>query len=316
MVSVRVIASIVIAVAIACGVSTYAYVHWQSTHVAKAFSIGLGVEFNTHATPIWIALHEHLFRKYGLNVSKVLKFKTGLELAAAFARGEVQAGWACLGPALMIIARGVPLKIIAKVHDYGYALVVNPRKISSIKDLNGIVVYAPGKGSPCYLLLLKVEERYGIKFKAIRFMKPPAALAALLSGEIEAAAIPEPYSSVAEYKGLKVLLRAQDIWPDMPGSFLVVTDSLLKKHPDVVRKLVEVTYEGIKILKSNPELAAKIDSEVLGLPVKVTRHSISELQWNTTISIKEIQKYIDFMYSHGILKKRLNASKIVVVVKP
>lgn len=312
----KTIAGAVVIVIIASLIGAYAYMHALSHRAGSLYSVSLGVEYNTHATPIWIALHDNLFRKYGLNVTKVIKFKTGLDLAAAMARGEVQVAWACLGPALMIIAKGIPIKIVAKVHNYGYALVVNPGKVHSLKDLNGKVVYAPGKGSPCYLLLLKIEEKYGIKFAAIKFMKPPAMLAALLSGEIEAGAIPEPYSSVAEAKGLRVLLRAQDVWPDMPGSYLVVSADLLKKDPEVVKKLVEVTYAGINELRSNLSRAAEIDSQVLGIPFSVAKHSIEMLQWNTTIDVNQIQEYINFMYEHHILKVKLNASQIVVPVKP
>ncbi len=313
----KTIAGVVTVIIVASLIGAYAYVHFiSSQRVRGLYSVALGVEYNTHATPIWIALHDNLFKKYGLNVTKVVKFKTGLDLAAALARGEVKVAWACLGPALMIIAKGVPLRIVAKVHDYGYALVVNPKKVHSLKDLSGKVVYAPGKGSPCYLLLLKIEEKYGIKFAAIKFMKPPAMLAALLSGEIEAGAIPEPYSSVAEAKGLRVLLRAQDVWPNMPGSYLVVTEDVLRKDPELVKKLVEVTYAGIRELEKDPIRAAKIDSEVLGIPVTVAEHSIKMLQWNTSVDVKQIQKYIDFMYENHILKVRLNASKIVVPVKP
>ncbi len=312
----KIIAGVVAVAIIISLVCAYAYMNLRSHEVKSLYSVKLGVEYNTHATPIWIALHDGLFKKYGLNVTKVVKFKTGLELAAAIARGDVQVAWACLGPALMIIAKGVPIKIVAKVHNYGYALVINPKKVHSLKDLAGKVVYAPGKGSPCYLLLLKIEEKYGIKFAAIKFMRPPAMLAALLSGEISAAAMPEPYDSVAEARGMKVLLRAQDVWPNMPGSFLVVSDSLLRKDPEVVKKLVAVTYAGIKELESNISRAAEIDSQVLGIPVNVAKHSISMLQWNTTIDVKQIQEYIDFMYEHHILKVRLNASQIVVPVKP
>ena len=312
----KIIVGVVTAVIIVSMIGVYAYMHFFSRRAESLYSVGLGVEYNTHATPIWIALHDGLFRKYGLNVTNVVKFKTGLDLAAAMARGDVQVGWACLGPALMIIAKGVPVKIVAKVHNYGYALVVNPKKVRDLKDLNGKVVYAPGKGSPCYLLLLKIEDKYGVKFAAIKFMKPPAMLAALLSGEISAAAIPEHYASVAEARGMKVLLRAQDVWPNMPGSFVVVSESLLKNDPEVVKKIVAVTYAGIKELESNPSKAAEVDSQVLGIPVSVAKHSISMLQWNTTIDIKQIQEYIDFMYEHHILKVRLNASQIVVPVKP
>jgi len=312
----KIIAGVIAAILIASLVGAYAYAHFLSQRAESLYSVGLGVEYNTHATPIWIALHDGLFKKYGLNVTNVVKFKTGLDLAAAMARGDVQVGWACLGPALMIIAKGVPVKIVAKVHNYGYALAVNPKKVRDLKDLNGKVVYAPGKGSPCYLLLLKIEDKYGVKFAAIKFMKPPAMLAALLSGEISAAAIPEHYASVAEARGLKVLLRAQDVWPNMPGSFVVVSDSLLKNDPEAVKKIVAVTYAGIKELRNDPLKAAEIDSKVLEIPVNVAKHSISMLQWNTTIDVKQIQKYIDFMYEHHILKVRLNASQIVVPVKP
>ncbi|MEM2021157.1 MAG: hypothetical protein QXP80_02885, partial [Zestosphaera sp.] len=45
--------------------------------------VGLGVEFNTHATPVWVALHAGLFKEHGLNITTLLKFRTGAELAAA-----------------------------------------------------------------------------------------------------------------------------------------------------------------------------------------------------------------------------------------
>jgi len=308
------IVAAVVVVALASAITSYYILQCVSNTSATTYTynIGLGVEFNTHATPVWVALHDGLFCKYGVNVTKVFKFRTGLELAAALARGDVEVGWACLGPALVIIDKGIPIKIVAKVHNHGYALVVNSSKIKSIKDLNRSVVYSPGKGSPCYLLLLKIEDKYHIKFKAIKFMPPATLLSALLSGEIGAAALPEHYASVAGSKGLKVLARSQEVWPNLPGSFLVVNEELLKKNPDLVRKLIEVTYEGIRKIKKDPDYVAKIDSDVLGVSKDVAKHSISVLDWNTTIDIKEIQKYIDFMYAHGVLHKRLNATDIVV----
>ncbi len=272
--------------------------------------VGLGVEFNTHATPVWIALNDGSFEKAGINVSKVFKFRTGLELAAAMARGDVDAGWACLGPALKIIDKGIPVKIVGKVHNHGYALVVNPEKVKSVTDLNGSTVYTPGKGSPCYLLLLKIEDVYGISCKEA-FMTPANILSALLSNQIDAAVIPEHYASVAESKGLKVLIRSQDIWPNMPGSFIVVREELLEKNPELVKKLVEITKEKIEKVKSNPEYAANVDAKELGIGENIARWSISMLDWNTTMDIAEIQDYIDFMYQHGILKKRLNATEVV-----
>lgn len=283
-------------------------IHMPSS--AGAHSIGIGVEFNTHATPAWIALHEGLFSRYSINLTKVFKFQTGLELASAFARGDVQAGWVCLGPALVIANKGIPIKIVAKVHNYGYGIVVSP-KIASLKDLDGKKVYCPGKGSPAYLLLLKIEDEYGLKFKKA-FAKPQAILSALLSGQIDAAALPEHRPTVAESKGLKVLLISQDIWPNMPGSYLVVKEELIKRDPEVIQRLIEINKHGLKVIKEKPDYAAKIAGEYLGISEELARRSLSRLEFNSTLNVDEIQRYIDFMHSHGIIKK-LNASDLVYV---
>ncbi len=287
------------------------FIQEENTLGSRTVSLHIGVEFNTHATPVWIALKDGLFSKEGINITGVLKFRTGLELAAALARGDVKAGWVCLGPALIIIDRGIPVKIVAKYHNYGYELVVNPANIKDVNDLNNTVIYTPGKGSPAYLLLLKMEEKYGIRFKGIHFMKPQNILAALLSGEINAAFLPEHYASVAWSKGMKILLTAQDLWPNMPGSFLVVRDDLIRNDPGVVRGLVKATLEGIHIINSNISEAVEADSVYLGVPPAVANHSIHMLEWNTTMDISLIQQYIDFMYAHGLLKHHLNASDIV-----
>ncbi len=274
-------------------------------------AISIGVEFNTHATPVWVALQNDLFERYGINVTHVLKFRTGLELAAALARGDVKAGWACLGPALLIIDKGIPVKIVAKYHNYGYELVVNPERVKGVSDLNGSVIYTPGKGSPAYLLALKVEEKYHIKFRAIHFMKPQNILAAMLSGRINAAFLPEHYASVAWWKGMRILLTAKEIWPNMPGSFLVISDDLIRKDPELVKKLVEVTYEGVETVKNNLTAAINADSKYLGVPPGVANHSIHMLQWTTEMNLTNIQEYIDFMYAHGILHHELNATEVV-----
>ncbi len=284
---------------------------WVRENASAQETVSLGVEFNTHATPVWIALHNNQFEKNGIRVDRVFKFRTGLELAAAMARGDVDIGWACLGPALMIIDKGIPVVIVAKYHNYGYGIVVDPKVIRDIGDLEGKTIYTPGKGSPAYLLLLRVAEKYNISYGSIRFMPPPEIFSALLSGRAVAAALPEHYLSLAESKGYRVLVRAQDIWPDMPGSFIVVQKRLLEENPGLVKKIVSITNSNLVLIKNNPDYVASIDAMALGIPLSVARRSIGMLEWNTTIDYAFVQEYIDYMYSHGILKHRLNATDII-----
>ena len=302
---------LVAGVAVSLLIISYVSYAYFTSGMTASNHISIGVEFNTHATPVWIGLKSHLFRSQDVEIGKVFKFRTGLELAAALARGDVKVGWACLGPILLILDKGIPIKIIGKYHNYGYELVVNPSEIRSVYGLNGSTVYTPGKGSPAYLLLLKAEEKYGIKFGTVRFMKPQNILAALLSGRAYAAFLPEHYATVAAYKGMKILLTAKQIWPHMPGSFVVVSTDLIKKNPQLVRELLNVTYQGIHIIRTNITEAINADSWALGIPPQVANKSIHMLEWNTTIDLKEIQEYINFMYDHGLLHHKLNATEII-----
>lgn len=290
--------------------SIYWFIHLANPAVGLE-SVSLGVEFNTHGTPAWVALHTDLFKKHGLDITTLLKFRTGAELAAAIAREEVDVGWACLGPILNLIDQGVDVKIVMKIHNHGYSLVVNPNRILSVADLSNVTVYSTGLVNPTNLLLLRIQDLYGVRFNIKPIGDPQTLLSMLISGQIDAVALPEHYASVAEANGAKVLLRAQDVWPEMPGSYLIVRSDVLREKPDIVKKVLEITREALTIIRNDRKLAAQASSAELSTSEEVALNSISNLEWDTEVDVREIQEYIDFMYNHGLLKNRLNASEIV-----
>ncbi len=277
--------------------------------------VRLGIEYNTHATAAWIALHNHLFEKYGIPVASILKFRTGLELAASIKTGGVDAAWACLAPILKMVDKGLRVYIIAAAHYHGYGCVGRPG-IESVDDLRklGVVEAAvTGPGTQTHVLLLLAEKRYGFRAR-IRFVKPPVILELVEKGLVDVACMPEHYLSLAEYHGLKVLFTSWDLWPGMPGSYLVVTPKLLESNPGVVCKLYRVNREAIEYALKHPLEAARIDAEYLHIPLEVAERSLSRLYLTWRLDINEMQKLADFMYRHGLLKHRINISSLVVNV--
>ena len=213
-------------------------------------NVVMAVEFNDHSAAFWVALDKGFFKQEGVNITFLKVFKTGLELAAALTRGDVQVGWACLGPTIMAYSRGVPIKIVAGTHLHGYAILSRP-EIRRVSQLNGKVVGCPGKGSPCYLLLKMVIEKYNLSDVQVKKMPPYMMLNALLAGQIDATAMPEHYATLAELKGFNVLVRSQDIWPSMPGSILFIREDLLEKNPELVLKLVKITKRATEYINSH-----------------------------------------------------------------
>ena len=289
------------------------YIYSKGTNTS-AKPIALGVEFNAHATPFFMLLDGNLLGKNNINVTSLLLFRTGMELAAAVARGDVTAGQACLGPIIMMIDKGIPVKIIGKVHDGGFALVVNPGRVKGIRDLNGRAVYTPGPGTQAYFLALKIQDEYNISFSEIKTMQPQEILAGLLSGSIDAAILPKPFLEVAESKGLKILLESSEVWPNMPGSYLFATIEYLEKNPDVARKIIALVKNSVDGVKKEPVQAAKTLAKWLGISEDAALKAIQTIQWSTDIDIQQIQYYIDFMYSKGMIKERYNASSLTASI--
>jgi NitT/TauT family transport system substrate-binding protein len=301
-------------VAIVLVIAIVLYYTYSRSATTSAKSIALGVEFNAHAAPFFMVLDGDLLRKSNINLTSLLLFRTGMELAAAVARGEVVAGQACLGPIIMMIDRGIPVKIVGKVHDGGFALVVNPSKVGEMRDLSGRAVYTPGPGTQAYFLALKMQDRYNISFSEIKTMPPQEILAGLLSGSIDAAILPKPLPEVAESKGLKILLESSEVWPNMPGSYLFATIEYLEKNPDVARVIATLVENAVDYVKKEPVQAAKTLAKWLKISEDVALKAIKSIQWGTEIDVRQIQDYIDFMYSKGVIKERYNASSLVASV--
>lgn len=299
--------------------------------------IRLAVEFTDHASCAFIAKRKGLFEAGGLNVTTFECYVTGPALAAALARGDIDAAYICLIPAISAYANaGTPIKVVAGLHKYGYALVVNESRVKTVKDLEdlGVRIACPNKGSPPDVLLHKVCEQHqldeGRVFGKVQYMNPPKALIALQTGSVDAAFLPEQYPTMAEGLGFKVLLTAQEVWPEMQGSVLVVKETLIKDHPEVVERLVKATCRGNQFIYDNPADAAKVvaeelqalrgqvlPSDVAGItskldvtPEVISKSLASRVICSNDVNASIVQDTIDYMAKLGYIKW-FNAEEIL-----
>jgi NitT/TauT family transport system substrate-binding protein len=254
---------------------------------------------------------------------------TGMALSAAMTRGDIDAAYICLIPAINAYANGkVPLKVVAGTHKYGYGLIVDPGKIKSVKDLAkpGIRLGCSREGSPPDLLVHAMVEHYGFNREAllqkVRRMSPPQLLMALKLGQLDGAFMPEQFPTMGEEMGFTMLLTARDLWPDMQGSVLVVTERLIQEHPDVVRKIVKVTRDATEYINAHPEEASRIVSGSLNIlegtdfplkigtvvadlgitPASILRSITTQMECTTHIDEAQIQKTIDAMAQRRYIK--------------
>ena len=277
---------------------------------AKTGQIGMAVEFNSHSVAAWVALDKGWFKEEGLNVTRLEAFITGPELSAALVRGDIDVAWACLGPLILARAQGVPIAVVAQAHLHGYAIVGRPG-VRDIEQLNGGVVASPGIGSASYLFLRMAIDNYGLNV-TIRHMKPEAILNSLFTGQIDAAAIPEHHVTLAVKRGnCTVLLRSQEVWPEMPGSFLVVKKELLERHPELVVKLVKVTTKATSFINEEPQEAVKIVAKSLGITFEEALESMRWSRYDSKIDVTQVKKYVEQMIKYGIIDRPIDVDDFV-----
>jgi NitT/TauT family transport system substrate-binding protein len=299
--------------------------------------VHLAVEFVDHAACAHIARNQGWYEETGLKVNAFDNYATGMALSAALAKGGIDAAYMCLFPAINAYANaGVGLKIVAGTHLYGYGLVVNPEKIDNIQDLSkaDVKIGCTREGSPPAALLHKLVETYGLEESIpdrARRMPPSKLLLALISGQIDAAFMPEQFPTMAETAGFRQLISARELWPDMQGSVLVVTDKFLAAHPEAVGTLVALTARGVDYINAHPEAAAEIVAGELNVagkeifPVNITgslqsltvtpaviETSLGTKMVNTSrIDPEVVQQAIDYAARLGYIRKAFPAEEIL-----
>lgn len=293
-------------------------------------SIRLAVEFVDHAACAHIARNQGWFEDEGLKITTFDNYITGMALASALNRGDVDAAYICLIPAINAYANGrVPIKIVTGTHKYGYGVIVDPAKIKNIKDLEkpDIRIGCPREGSVLDVLLHKTIDKYQLDedkiLQKVRRMPPPKILLALKAGQLDAAFLPEQFPTMGEQLGFKELLSARDLWPEMQGSVLVVRDELIKNYPEIVEKLVKVTRRGIQYINKHPkdaavivanELAvagkevfplevAKIATKMKITPEVILRSLTAKMECTADLDPEVIQEEIDYLAELGYIKR-------------
>lgn len=300
--------------------------------------VHLAVEFVDHAASAHIARNLGWYEDEGLNINAFDNYMTGMAMATALSKGEINAAYICLVPAITAFANaGVPIKVIAGTHKYGYGLLVNPDKIKTINDLenDGIRIGCPREGSPNNPLMHKVIEKYNLDknkiLSSVLRMSPSDVLTSLYLSQIDAGFACEQFPTMGEDLGFKELLTARDVWPNMQGSVLIATDNLIKDYPDIIKKLIKVTKKGIKYISNYPQEAANIVAGELSIagkevmpidigdktdqlqitPAAILRSLSTKMECTTDIDPDIIQETIDYLAELGTIKNSFNAEEIL-----
>ncbi len=243
-------------------------------------TVRLGLLANITHAPALIAIQKDYFSKaLGSNKLTPTAYNSGTQETTAILANQLDAAYVGPNPAINAFQKsgGKAIKIISGVATGGASIVVKPG-ITSAAALKGKTVDTPSLGNT-----QDVAVRYWLKQNGLATtttgggdvtIKPtnPNSNAVLQfqSGQIAGASEPSPYDVEMVKDGGKVLLKEPGV-----TTILVVTQSFLAAHPDVVNDLLKAQIQAEDYIKSDPAGAqTSANTELTSLSGKPLKASI------------------------------------------
>ncbi|MFG1907732.1 ABC transporter substrate-binding protein [Kribbella sp. NPDC048928] len=222
----------------------------------------------THAAAL-IGLGKGLFTKE-LGSTKLVptKFNAGPEAVGALLGGSLDASFIGSGPAINAYAKsnGEAVRLIAGTTSGGAQLVVKPT-ITKPADLVGKTVVTPQLGNTQDVSLKKWLAQQNLTGKVkVTNLENAQTLDAFKKGDVDAAWLPEPWSSrLVLDAGAKVLLDEASLWPDgkFPTTVLIVRTQFLQEHPETVKALLSGLVASIDFSTTNAADAKAVVNQQL-----------------------------------------------------
>ena len=278
-------------------------------------TVTIGYLPSDHDAALFVADAQGKYAENGIN-TKLVQFNNGGDLMTAMASGDVDIGYVGITPVLSSIAKGVPVKVISAAQIEGSGIVVaKDSGIDSVSDLAGKKIATPGEASIQHMLLTYYLNENGMDIKDLKVsaMKVPSMNDALKTGKIDGMITFEPYVSIAEKNGAKVLAGSQDILPEHPCCVVVATDKFLESHPNETSKILEIHENATDFINNNTDEAAGLLPKDIVSDVEVEKVSMSSFPFISGLDDEYKQSVMDFMdleVDLGILKKPLSEKQI------
>lgn len=261
--------------------------------------------------PLQVAVQEGLFKEQGLNV-ELVPFTSALERDTAIQSNKLDGYFGDMLNTLLLAKQGVPLRM----------LTVSYRSTPG-QPMFGIAL-APGVDAgalpqPCnvgvstssiieYLLnrMQRAPELREQHFSIVEVRNIPIRLQMLLSGQLDAALLPEPLLSLATLKGCPVLSTDESL--KMP----VTVVCLLQKALPQADAFMDAYEEAVKRINDNPEKYRELMVEKCRIPKPLEKdfpvYTFPTPQTPTENELFEVQQW---MLTRGLLDKLLPYDTLV-----
>lgn len=252
------------------------------------------------ALPMFVAQQEDLFELEGISVELV-------PVAAAPERDQLIASGQVDGMINEILSTAfsnrdqTQLKVVryaraATSEDALFSILADGKsEIFTVNDLSGVEI-GISEGTIIDYLTDRLLQAEGLPNEAIRTVavpKIPDRMSLLSSGELKAAMLPEPLSSLAVQQGARVIIDDR-MHPEYSFSTITFRKAVIEEHPQAIKAFLAAIEKAIDLINQNPTQYTMLLSEqnivppplleTFIVPKFVTAGVPSQTQWDDMLA--------------------------------
>ena len=211
---------------------------------------------------LWVAEHTDRFKAAGLDVT-ITTFASARERDAALTAGAIDGEMSDMVSAALLRQGGFPVKVTtlllgATPAQGRFGIAVKPgSKVTDLKQLAGVPIGTSSATIQEYVLdsLMKAAGVPDAQVKTQEVAAVPARFQLLTKGSLAAAALPEPFLSLAQLQGAHVV--ADDTaGANLSQTVLLFSEKYLKDpaHTTSVFKLLGAIDQAAQVINQNPNI--------------------------------------------------------------
>lgn len=280
---------------------------------AEKVRVGLSVR-SVVFLPFYYAKDKKVFQKNGLDV-EIIQMRSDLQ-TVGLVSGELDFNPA-IGPAILAISNGMPLRAVAVFYRAPLLSLVSPGHVLNPKDLEGKKVAVSRIGSESHRYGVLMLQNSGVDAKRVTFIQTGSttvSLTALQQGSVEAAVLSPPFTGVMARQGFRILMRSRDLI-EAPWLGVVTSQQKVQRQPERVRSLLKAMKETLKAIRQDRRAVTGYIQQVWKVDPEVAEEAYEDINGviidDMFMPEERLKSYLDHAHRRGELSKMLAVGEVI-----
>ncbi len=235
----------------------------------------------------WMAQEAGLFKKHNLDFQLVFIASSSIVTAALLSGDTEMTLTGGIGNVIAYVRGSTDVVFVAGVKNVMTQSLLAGKAFKRPEDLKGKRIAVSRIGGNTHYFTIQAFRRFGMEpNRDYSFMQSggdPEAVAALVSGQVDAATLTPPGDAMAIANGFQYLIYGPDLKIPYSATAFVTKRSVIAKRPQVIGQFMRAMAEAAKIMHTDREFVYK----VLGKYLRVTDRSILDSAYNAEIKALE-----------------------------